>query len=412
MGRFIYGTLFLSVLSVAQSPDPIFVRGTPIEMPFNIRILIQEMKSSFELSGHELTDHVGRQYDAIRCQPPSRRKAHILGNLGDFMQSDYWVCSAQGQHIPITQSLAIKVQAGFIGLDDKSYFRNQLTLVPKNGKIMLVNELGVEDYLAGLVNKEIRSDYPKEAIKAQIIAARSYALATAADLRNNREYFDLYGSELDQVYEGSHFEDARSHRLVKETAGQVLFHLGDVLKAYFHSSNGGFSELPQEVWSGKGSDSRDLKAYLARASESDDRIKIADWQITLSPMMGMRWQNLGPLQNIKVLERSSGRRVKRIMMEGKFGTEEWSGTEFRQKFGLKWIRSTLFGIQKTDKGWLISGKGFGHGVGLSQLGAKQMAHEGRSAREILQFYYPYSSIQKLNLRSLPKNPLRSSLSAR
>ncbi len=397
----------------ALSREPFFVRGTPIEMPFHIRILIRELSAPFEIRGHELYDHLGRSFsnEKVKCQPPNKRRSAILGQLGDFLTKDYWICSSQDQSVPLTNSLGLYVKGGFLHLDKNLTFRGHLTLVPKNGKILLVNELPVEEYLVGLINKEIRSDYPAEAIKAQIIAARSYALATAADLRAKREYFDLYGSELDQVYEGSGVEDARSHRLVRETRGQVLFHQDDVLKAFFHSSNGGYSELPGEVWAGKASFD-DTRAYLARRSEWDTDVQLSKWKVTLSNKMGMRWPDLGEIKNIQVLERSPGRRVKKILMEGLYGSHEWSGTEFRQKFGIKWIKSTLFSIHKNTTGWQISGRGFGHGVGLSQLGAKEMAKAGKTAQEILKFYYPHTSIRQLLPSKSQPNPLKSSLSAR
>jgi len=400
----------------AHAIEPVFIRGTPLQLPLKLRILIQEFTSPFEVSGLELRDHKNFQIsgETLRCKTQSR-KPFLLGKLSDYLESDYWICQAKNYQKPVTETLRLEARAGFISIGHSTMLRGAVELVPRGGKIALVNEVDLEEYLAGLVNKEIRSDYPQEAIKAQVIAARSYALATAADLRSNREFFDLYGSELDQMYVGSHTEDARSYRLVRQTKGMVLFHRQTVLKAFYHSSNGGYSEVPDAVWETK-TRSRDQLAYINQSSPVDAKLEANRWQVKLSSKMGLRWPGIGALTEIRVLERSGGYRVKKIRVSGEIGSELWSGAEFRQKLGHRWIKSTLFGIEKTMKGWTINGRGFGHGVGLSQLGARQMAKDGKSFKEILRFYYPFASLRTLDLnpetRAPQANPARASLRVR
>jgi len=389
-------------LSVPEE-GAIYVRGTRIELPLDLRILIQDFQSGkLNFSGLELSDEKGRKIPGETLSCKRRERKRLLIDLGDFLHADDWVCEAPGFKRALTQTLRLTVRAGFVALNHNMLFRGAVELVPRgNGKLSLVNDLDMESYLAGLVNMEIRSDYPAEAVKAQIIAARSYALAVAAERRKGREFYDLVGSEFDQVFQGSHVEDAQSYKLVQKTRGVVLFHREDVLKAYYHSSSGGYSEIPENVWK-NGRKEPDHLAYLARQSPVDNDVAASKWQVTLSPKVGWIWPEVGQLTDVQVLERSSGRRVKKIRLMGENGTLTLTGTEFRRRLGNRWLKSTFFFVKKIGANWILEGRGFGHGVGLSQLGAREMANRGKKTTEILSFYYPFTSLRRLDLVPRPK----------
>lgn len=367
------------------------VRGVELESPLRLRILIREFQGEkIEISGLELEDGAGRKIPGETLTCESRRRT--------------WTCKSADYERVLTEALTLRTKAGFLalshGTEKDGSFRGELVLVPRpQKKLALVNKLDIESYLAGLVNSEIRSDYPKEAVKAQVIAARSYAVVMAAERRRAREFFDLYGSELDQVYQGSHREDARAYRLVLATKGKVLYHAEELLKAYYHSSSGGFSEIPDNVWENAHRDP-DRQAYLARSSPVDEATGGTRWKVTISPKLGLAWEGIGLIKDFRILRRSSGKRVKKIEIVGENGSAVWSGTELRQKLGPRWLKSTLFFINRTAKGWDFEGRGFGHGVGLSQLGAREMGRQGKSYEEILNFYYPYSNIRQVDLEGL------------
>jgi stage II sporulation protein D len=268
-------------------------------------------------------------------------------------------------------------------------YRGSLRLYQDNEKLQVINLVGLDSYLAGLVNKEVRSDWPEEAVKAQVIAARSYALASAADRRKKDSLFDLSSDESDQVYDGFLPEDAQANRLVRQTEGLVIFHREEVLKAYYHSSNGGFSEIPENVW---GSASFDNAAYMTRASPVDAADKGNEWQVQISPQMGSLL-GVGRIHSIRITKRSHGQRVKSVVVSGTEGSKALSGAQFRNAFGPRWLKSTLFSIDQTGVGWVLRGRGWGHGVGLSQMGARRMATKGRTAQQILDFYYPFANVR-------------------
>ena len=120
----------------------------------------------------------------------------------------------------------------------------------------------------------------------------------------------MFGSELDQVYQGAEYDDYKSALMVSQTQDEVLLYKKDVLKVYYHASSGGFSELPQNVWPNKSA--RDNFAYEAKASPFDVGLKGSSWSIRMSPHFGVSVEGIGKLIDVKVLDRSEGKRVKRI----------------------------------------------------------------------------------------------------
>jgi stage II sporulation protein D len=364
-----------------------------------LRVLVADLgrADKIEISGVGVTDDrgeaLGESGIICRVEETSTLAALHVPVLRTLLDAPVWYCANERYRRAITGPVTLRPKAGFLEADKRA-FRNALTLVPRNGRLAVINPVPLEHYLAGLVNREISSKFPPEAVKAQVVAARSYALAVAADRRRLGEAFDVHGTVLDQVYEGAQAEDGLASRLVHETEGELLLHREDVLKAYYHAASGGYSELPQNVWAGK-SVARDALAFLARPSEADEKLNSVAWTVALSPKFGLQWPEIGLLTRIEVLERSEGKRVMRVRITGSNGDEELSGAAFRQRLGNNWIKSTYFTVRATDTGWIIEGRGHGHGVGMSQLGAKAMAQAGKSYAEILRFYYPFSTLRKV-----------------
>lgn len=398
MKFFLGSALTLSCSALASTPRTLTVRGIPIALPFELRVLVRELGAgeTLDISGTELKDNDGTAVGdtTIRCSSVNALTLFVPQIKHDAPgENRVWMCRGNGYEKAIRRPLRLTPAAGFVKAGEEMY-RNSLELYPKDGKLYVINDIGIEEYLAGLVNREIRSDYPIEAVKAQIIAARSYALATAADRRHLGKFFDLYGTIQDQVYRGATREDSRSFRIVRATRGEVLFHRDDVLKSYYHAASGGFSELPQHVW---GDEERDSLAYLARTSEADENVPGSRWSITLSSQIGLQWPGIGKLVDLRVLSRTPGRRVQALEIVGTDGNVTLNGAEFRKKLGVNWVKSTYFYVRRVDQGWILEGRGFGHGVGLSQLGAKAMAAENKTSAEILNFYYPYSDVRNIRL---------------
>lgn len=280
--------------------------------------------------------------------------------------------------------------AGSLLVNGKPY-RGMAEAVPSDRGILIVNELPLEDYLVGLINCEISSAWPMEAVKAQAVIARTYALYRRK-LRMNTPYH-LESSVLDQVYNGSLIEDSRARRAVSETSGQVLTHNGSVIQAFYHSNCGGKTEASENVWGmslpylrgvtceycqGNPSSVWTQKLELAQIEE---RLRTAGFRI--AAVIDIR---PGPL--------NSRGRLKQVTITSNGGDLTLTGDQFRKVLGYGVIKSTNFSVRIKDGTAHFSGLGNGHGVGLCQWGAKQRALAGFSYTEILTYYYPGTVLEQ------------------
>jgi stage II sporulation protein D len=260
--------------------------------------------------------------------------------------------------------------------------------------VLVVNQLPLEEYLVGLINCEISSAWPIEAVKAQAIIARTYAINRKM-ARINSQYH-LESSVIDQVYEGSLIEDSRAQRAVLETTGEVLTYNGAIIQAFYHSSCGGRTESSENIWGTslpylKGvtcqycltsptATAWDLKLSL---KELEDRLRVAGYKIS-------------GLYDIKPGVFNSHGRLKQVSLLASNGSVTITGEQFRKAIGYGVIKSTRFTVKNLKNELSFSGSGNGHGVGLCQWGAKQRALDGFASGEILSYYYPGTELKKLS----------------
>jgi stage II sporulation protein D len=278
-----------------------------------------------------------------------------------------------------------------IRINGKSY-RGIFDFYPADKGLLVVNELPVEDYLVGLINCEISSLWPIEAIKSQAVIARSYAIYQK-DARRGALYH-LESSVMDQVYDGVDIEDSRAARGVRETEGEVLVSAGSVIQAFYHSSCGGHTEAAQNVW---GADIPYLQGVECRYCLTAPSI---NWETTLplkkieSQLRGAGYQ-LGAITDIRAGRQNRSGRLQDITISHTRGELLISGVNFRKSIGYSVIKSTNMTIRVRGDEVVFNGAGNGHGVGLCQWGAKQRAVDGFNYREILASYYPGVRIEKL-----------------
>jgi stage II sporulation protein D len=268
----------------------------------------------------------------------------------------------------------------------------ELTVADKG--ILVVNQLPLEEYLVGLINCEISSAWPIEAVKAQALIARTYALHRKLARQNSS--FHLESSVIDQVYEGCLIEDSRARRAVFETEGEVLTFRGTIIQAFYHSSCGGRTEASENVWGApfsylKGVDCQYCLTaptattweYRLSLKEIEERLRAAGHKIS-----GLYDIRTGPL--------NARGRLKLVSLVASRGSNSITGDQFRKAIGYSVIKSTRFTVKNEKNDISFSGSGNGHGVGLCQWGAKQRALDGFKSGEILSYYYPGTEIKKLS----------------
>ncbi len=271
-------------------------------------------------------------------------------------------------------------------------YRGRIEITPADKGILVVDELPLEDYLVGLINCEISSQWPIEAIKAQAVIARSYALYQMEARRNAP--FHLESSVMDQVYDGCDIEDSRAVRGVRETTGEVLMYDGKVIQAFYHSSCGGHTEAVENVW---GYPLPYLPGVECKYCLTAGTGK---WEqaLSLKRIESLLKNNGYPvtgLREIKSGRKNKSGRLNDLSILSSRGSLIISAVNFRKAIGYSVIKSTNLDVKISGDEALFSGVGYGHGVGLCQWGAKQRADDGFNYREILSYYYPGTNLERI-----------------
>ncbi|MBX9877479.1 MAG: SpoIID/LytB domain-containing protein [Candidatus Obscuribacterales bacterium] len=271
---------------------------------------------------------------------------------------------------------------GLVGVNGKLY-RGQLLLTPNrssNDKLNVINLVDLEDYLLSVLPSEMPSQWHPEALKAQAIAARSYAMANLG--KHATDGYDVKANTEDQVYTGVAQETEAGNLAVAQTQGIVLKQFGKIITAYFHSGGGGHTEAPESVWGG-------ARSYLQSVPDFDDASPKFSWlqdssTDALEETLRKNKVDVGSLLNIEILSRSDAMRVQKMLISGSKAARVVSGEQFRRFLALP---STKFNVGVEAGRYVFAGRGFGHGLGLSQWGAKALAENGYNAPQILKYYY-------------------------
>ncbi len=260
--------------------------------------------------------------------------------------------------------------------------------------ITVVNELDVESYLTGVLAAEMPLYFDDDALKAQVVASRTYALYEAKTA--NSPLYDLGATEAAQVYRGLSVSNSRVQRLVEATRGVILTVEGRTFPAYFHSTCGGCTTDVKDVWP-----SRLRLDVLRGVSCNHCRASPAyRWSVTIpaqqvAEALAGRELFSGPVTDVRVTGRADSGFATEVAVSGPQGTRRLGAYAFRLALGGRRVKSANFTITRTSAGFLFHGRGFGHGVGLCQWGAQGLAREGRNYREILTYYYPGAQLMRI-----------------
>lgn len=276
-------------------------------------------------------------------------------------------------------------------------YRGVVNVYKDGDRVLAVNRIDLEDYLVGLINHEVSSAWSLDAVKAQAVVARTYALFQAGNSRDPR--YDLESTVHDQVYAGSQTEDYRSAKAVRETAGEVLVDgEGSPVQAFYSSSCGGITELPQNVWGTSTPIKRSVRdPFCAKAPNSQWTFRIGADEFGAKMKSGGHAG--GRVRSVEVLKKTAAERALRVRIQAAGGPSTIGGNELRRVLGYDKLKSARFTVESDGQTFTFRGRGAGHGVGMCQWGAKGMADAGYSYRQILGQYYP-----GLYLRAIDRIP--------
>jgi stage II sporulation protein D len=262
--------------------------------------------------------------------------------------------------------------------------RGDLVVRLHSSRLQLINVLPLEEYLVGVVGAEMPAGFPDEALKAQAVAARTYALRKKLDAIDPSIH--LGASVLHQVYRGLSYRRERVFKAIEATRGEVLTFNLEPIEAYFHASCGGRTE------SGQPALSRDLP-YLQSVECPCGRLASSRWELLVSAAELRNFFGIPDVGSLGISARSSTGRARTLSLgSGRL----LDAVEFRQKLGYERLKSLWFELDRRGgEAIKIVGRGHGHGAGLCQWGAKAYADQGWTYREILLHYYPGIEIQQL-----------------
>ena len=315
--------------------------------------------------------------------------------------------------------------AGSVKITDGYAYRGAIRVMksPQRWGLTVVNVVPVEEYLYGVVGKEMSPSWHREALKAQAVAARTYAISHKNYFASRG--FDMTDDTSSQIYAGINGESPSVIAAVDATRGEILTYGGKPIDAFFCSTAGGWTENSENVWGSR-------IPYLRGVSDDSSRMPSYRWSVTTTPeklaanltaagkgVGRVRSITLSPLgkRPMAVSDRGVSGRLLSMTGNGSAGSVRVTGNAFQSIYGLK---STLFdfsqggAVPDPDSGRkgrsatmmvkagvpiTIYGYGWGHGLGMSQYGAYQMAQEHGSAdtyyRTILTHYYTGTRLEKL-----------------
>ena len=266
-------------------------------------------------------------------------------------------------------------EGGYVFIGDR-WYRGRVLVSSTGSGVTAINYVDLDYYLYSVVGGEMSSSWPVEALKAQAVAARSYALHHRQKGRHPN--YDVNSTTASQVYDGLEDESQSTQIAVESTRNQVLTYDGEIIEAVFHSSSGGHTENVEDVWS------KPLP-YLRGVQDFDAGAPVYQWVETFSlEEVNRQIAGVGYLYSAIPQQVTPLGRVQEILLEGDSGSRILTGNDIRQALDL---RSTLFSINISGDVVQVAGRGYGHGIGMSQWGAHNMAQQGYSYQQILGHYY-------------------------
>ncbi len=350
-------------------------------LPLYVRVLIEQSTEAVQIVSE----------DGLLLYAP---EAAFFQKKSGKQEISLSVCNARIQYNGHDLQKAVRItspQEKPLSINGRKY-RGFVWVRVADNQLMVINHVGLEEYLYGVVPREISPSWPEHALKTQAIAARTYALYHM--IKREKELYDVFSTTSSQVYGGKDVEHRATKEAIDATKGLIVSYGGRIALTLYHANSGGITERVAEVW---GSDI----PYLASVPDEFSVGKPgSSWKKKLSVEdIQQRLQEYGlPVTRVMMIEpveRAESGRIKKLEIQQPEGSFYLSGNSFRLIVGPGKVKSANFVVQKEQDTYLFQGKGYGHGVGMSQWGAREMAKKGYEFRSILGFYYKGTAITEI-----------------
>jgi stage II sporulation protein D len=364
-------------------------KNAPTTNKLKVKVRIAKNLKTLEFSGTDLSRHL----HPVKQKKVYSGRKRIKFNCDNFSQDN-----------SLDKSILLASLKSATGLTTfgKSKYQGDLHVVAssRRGSCDVVNELDMDYYISSLLSKEMNASWPIEALKAQAIAARTYALDKMKKSRLTHEsFFDLENSEKHQV-NGDFFDVTdRTLKAAKDTSGMVLTDSkGKLVPAFFHASCGGHTYLPSDVWTNSVRSYKGVNCNYCKKKENWQSIvtrgrfaKFLAWAAKKKYIRTKQkdFKNFviytDNIKN-KTLSVNIGKKVVKIrkaFLRRYFGRVQFPSINF-------------YLVDGNDNGPIqMVGKGNGHGVGLCQVGSKGLADQGWDYQRILSHYFPKMQLRKI-----------------
>jgi stage II sporulation protein D len=274
--------------------------------------------------------------------------------------------------------------------------RGALDVMRTEGGLAVVNEVPLEAYVAGTLARETYPSWGAEVLRAQAVVARTYVLYERAHRRG--QTYDVRANTLSQVYGGVDAENEAVLRAAEDTRGEYLAFEGEPILAVYHSASGGETQGAEQVWTHSLPYLRPVSVEGEEASP-DTYWRAAVSRERLAQVAARLAHPVGSVLDARIEERTPAGRVRNVRIVGTGGDAVVAAGSLREALGEDVLKSTLFEIHPDREGraqdFVFVGSGRGHGVGMSQWGARAMAERGAGYREILQYFYPGTTLRRV-----------------
>jgi stage II sporulation protein D len=376
-----------------QAPDSTAAPAKPQYDKELVRVRLATLSKRVQVAGLGLRFQILSEpyrHVAIPEMGPGTAEVRVMKKNG----KNIWALRLKGRDSEhLFKEKYLMIQGENLRVGGQSLPSRILLSAASGDKVDVVGVLPLDEYIAGVISSEMPINWPIETLKAQAVAARSYALSVMEE-RADKPYH-LESSVLDQVFR--HIADGdesdpklqKALKAVRDTSGIKLFSGNhDVLKAYYHADCGGHTTLAKNVWSGG------VNSGVAVDNSCPTNPK-AHWTVKLTRAEIAQKLQISDVTKITLDRANNETRVRGVRVAFNETEQKYiTANEFRQALGFSELRSTLFDMKQQGDEFTFTGRGFGHGVGLCQWGSRAMGLKGQNFVQILKHYYPAARIAR------------------
>ncbi len=341
----------------------------------NIRVALATDQTSVNFTLHSPARTGNKQEHTI---PPGTYTATVQGD--DILLNGK----------PFARSFTLHPETPF-SLGQHTY-RGALEISKRSEKIFAINILPLETYLQGVVPREMSPSWDEQALMAQAVAARSYAWFLMGKMQDKP--FDVAATTASQVYGGADADTERTRKAVDRTKGMIVAANDAPVLTYFHAHSGGKLEDDANVWTA------DMPYYRVADDTISQSYKPLAWTATIpardvAAALRARGFRVDSVRDIQPEKISPSGRLVTVAILTDAGKLSVKANNLRIWLDATKIKSVLCSIRRSGNDFVFSGKGYGHGVGMSQWGAQGMAKQDKDFRTILRHYYPGTGLARI-----------------